>query len=119
MLAFIRSDNWFLTPGEIYVKLLPNGEPVQITHDPRPKYGPAFSADGSRIVYSVPQWSTYAVSPLGGEPNLFLTNSSGVTWLDERRILFSEVNPARSVHMGVVTAREDRSEQRTVYFPPG
>ena len=53
MLAFIRSDNWFLTPDQIYVKLLPNGEPVQVTHDPRPKYGLAFSPDGSRIVYTV------------------------------------------------------------------
>ena len=53
MLAFIRSDNWFLTPDQIYVKLLPNGEPVQVTHDPRPKYGLAFSPDGSRIAYTV------------------------------------------------------------------
>lgn len=117
MLAFIRSDNWFLTPDQIYVKLLPNGEPVQLTRDPRPKYGLAFSPDGSRIVYTVAPWSTYVVSPLGGQPTLFLTNSSGVTWLDQRRILFSEVNPPRSVHMGVVTAMEDRSEQRTIYFP--
>ena len=53
MLAFIRSDNWLLTPDQIYVKLLPNGEPVQLTHDPRPKYGLAFSPDGSRIAYTV------------------------------------------------------------------
>jgi DNA-binding winged helix-turn-helix (wHTH) protein/Tol biopolymer transport system component len=117
MLAFIRSDNWFLTPGQIYVKLLPDGEPIQITDDPRPKYGLTFSPDGSRIVYTVFPWSTYAVSPLGGQPTLFLTNSSGVTWVDERRILFSEVNPPRSTHMGVVTAMEDRSQQRTVYVP--
>jgi DNA-binding winged helix-turn-helix (wHTH) protein/Tol biopolymer transport system component len=117
MLAFIRGDNWFLTPDQIYVKLLPDGEPVQITHDPRAKYGPVFSPDGSRIVYTVAPWSTYAVSPLGGEPALFLNNSSGVTWLDRHRILFSEVNPPNTVHMGVVTAKEDRSEQRAVYFP--
>ncbi len=100
MLAFIRSDNWWLTPDQIYVKLLPNGEPVQITHDSRPKYGLAFSPDGSRIVYTVAPWSTYVVSPLGGEPTLLLTNSSGVTWLDHRRILFSEVNPPRSITHG-------------------
>ena len=67
---------------------------------PRPKYGLAFSPDGSRIVYTVAPWSTYVVSPLGGEPTLLLTNSSGVTWLDERRILFSEVNPPRSITYG-------------------
>jgi len=118
MVAFIRSENWWLTTDQIYVKLLPDGEPVQVTHDPRPKYAPAFSPDGSRIVYNVPSWSTYTVSPLGGEPSLFLTNSSGVTWVDRHRILFSEVNPPQSVHMGLVTALEDRSEKRAVYFPP-
>jgi DNA-binding winged helix-turn-helix (wHTH) protein/Tol biopolymer transport system component len=117
MLAFIRSENWFLTPDQIYVKLLPNGEPTQVTHDSRPKYGLAFSPDGSRITYTVAAWSTYVVSPLGGEPTLLLANSSGVTWLDARRILFSEVNPPRSTHMGLVTALEDRSEPRTIYFP--
>ncbi|HYR90794.1 MAG TPA: hypothetical protein VE422_42420, partial [Terriglobia bacterium] len=117
MVAFLRSDAWFLSTDQIYVKMLPTGEPVQLTDDPRPKYGPSFSPDGSRIVYTVFPWSTYAVSPLGGEPTLLLTNSSGITWLDQRRILFSEVNPPRSVHMGVVTAMEDRSEQRTIYFP--
>jgi DNA-binding winged helix-turn-helix (wHTH) protein/Tol biopolymer transport system component len=117
ILAFIRSEQWFLSPGQIYVKMLPNGEPVQITHDPRQKYGPTFSPDGSRIIYSTPMWSTYSVSTLGGEPALFLENSSGVTWLDEHHILFSEVRPPTSVHMGVVTAMEDRSQGRTVYFP--
>ncbi len=117
MLAFIRSDKGWLTPDQIYVMLLPDGEPVQLTHDSRPKYGLAFSPDGSRLVYTVFPWSTYAVSPLGGEPTLLLNNSSGVTWLDQRRILFSEMSPPGSVHMGVVTAMEDRSQQRTVYFP--
>jgi serine/threonine protein kinase len=117
ILAFLRSDRWFLSPGQIFVKMLPNGEPVQITHDPRSKYGPTFSPDGSRILYTVFPWSTYTVSTLGGEPTLFLNNSSGVTWLGPHRILFSEVNPPRSIHMGVVSAMEDRSEQRTIYFP--
>ena len=79
MLAFIRSDSAWLTPDQIYVMLLPDGDPVQLTHDSRPKYGLAFSPDGSRLVYTVLPWSTYAVSPLGGEPTLLLTNTSGVT----------------------------------------
>jgi DNA-binding winged helix-turn-helix (wHTH) protein/Tol biopolymer transport system component len=119
LLAFIRSDDWFMTPGEIYVKLLPDGEPVQVTNDSRPKYGLAFSPDGSRISYTTaaPPWESYVVSPLGGTPTLLLSNSSGVTWLGERRILFSEVSPRAGVHMGVVTAMEDRSEHRRIYFP--
>ena len=32
-LAFIRGDSSFMGAGKIYAKLLPNGEPVQLTHD--------------------------------------------------------------------------------------
>ena len=118
MLAFIRSDNWFLTPDQIYVKLLPNGEPVQITNDRRPKYGLAFSPDGSRIAYTAltsPNWYTYTVSALGGEPKLLLANAAGLTWLDEKRLLFSEIRTG--IHMGVVSALENRSGYRSIYFP--
>jgi len=52
MLAFIRGDRWFGSADQIYVKLLPNGEAIQLTHDPLQKYGVAFSADGSRIAYT-------------------------------------------------------------------
>src|SRR5262249_43933990 len=33
MLAFIRGPNTFNGPGQIYIKLLPSGEPVQLTRD--------------------------------------------------------------------------------------
>src|SRR5262249_23655863 len=33
MLTFIRGDSTFVGIGEIYVQVLPNGEPVQLTHD--------------------------------------------------------------------------------------
>ena len=115
MLAFLRSEDWFGTPDQIYVKLLPDGEPMQITHDPRPKYGPAFSPDSSRIAYTVFPWTAYSVSTLGGEPTKIVSNSAGVTWLDPRHILFSEVRSGQ--HMGVVTATENRSEYRKIYFP--
>ena len=117
MLAFLRTDRWWLTTDQIYVKLLPNGDPVQITHDPRPKYGLAFSADGSQIAYTAAQglWDTYTISPLGGQPSLLLSNASGLTWLDEHRLLFSETETPP--HMGVVTATRNRSEYRRIYFP--
>src|SRR5271167_768157 len=51
MLTFIRgSEN--LGTGQVYVKLLPDGEPVQLTHDETSKWGTVFSPDGSRIAYS-------------------------------------------------------------------
>ncbi|HYA98293.1 MAG TPA: hypothetical protein VEH49_09375, partial [Methylomirabilota bacterium] len=50
ILAFIRGDSTFVGHGEVNVKLLPDGEPVQLTHDGLSKMGPlAFSPDGSRI----------------------------------------------------------------------
>lgn len=117
MVAFYRSNAWFHSPDQIYVKMLPSGEPVQLTHDPRLKYGVAFSPDGSRIAYTVeePDWQTFTVSPLGGEPSLLLSNAAGLTWLDQRRVLFSEIRTG--AHMGIVTAMENRSEYRKLYFP--
>ena len=121
MVAFYKSDNWFLTPDQIYLKMLPNGDPVQLTNDPRLKYGLAFSPDGLRIAFTTysaeltDEWKTYTVSPLGGEPTLLLSNAAGLSWLDQRRILFSEIETG--VHMGVVTALVNRLEYRKLYFP--
>jgi DNA-binding winged helix-turn-helix (wHTH) protein/Tol biopolymer transport system component len=117
MIAFFRTDDWWVTKDQIYVKLLPNGDPVPITHDTRPKFGLSFSPDGSQIGYTVAQgkWDTYTVSPLGGEPKLLLSNASGLTWLDEHKLLFSEM--ATGAHMGLVTATKTRSEYRRIYFP--
>jgi eukaryotic-like serine/threonine-protein kinase len=103
MLAFLRGANTFITDGDIYLKLLPQGEPVQLTHDQSVKATPAFSYDGSRVVYSVvPAWETWAVPVLGGKTQLMLPNASGLTWIDDRHILFSEIKSG--VHMAVVTA---------------
>ena len=33
MLAFIRGDSTFFGLGQVYVKKLPDGQPVQLTHD--------------------------------------------------------------------------------------
>jgi Tol biopolymer transport system component len=120
MVAFLRSSEWFLSPDPIYIKMLPDGEPVQLTSDPRWKYGLTFSPDGLRIVYTISErgpsgWKTFTVSPLGGQPKLLLANASGVTWLDQRRLLFSEIRSGE--HMGVVTATANRSEYRQIYFP--
>jgi DNA-binding winged helix-turn-helix (wHTH) protein len=42
MVTFIRGEETFTPRGEIYVKILPDGEPVQLTHDGRPKMSPVF-----------------------------------------------------------------------------
>ena len=69
MLAFIRGQSTFPGPGDVYVKLLPDGDPVQLTHDGGEKMGPvSFSPDGSRIAYTRGEWETWSVPVLGGEP---------------------------------------------------
>ena len=52
MVTFIRSGEFFLSTGQIHVKLLPNGESVRLTNDPGRKYGPVLTPDGSRIAYT-------------------------------------------------------------------
>ena len=117
MLAFIRGPDTFFGPGEIYVKILPQGAPVQLTHDGLAKMSPVFSPDGSRIAYTVaPPFDTWEVPVLGGEPRRWLPNASGLTWIDGQHLLFSEIKIG--LHMAVVTAAESRTEHRDIYVPP-
>jgi eukaryotic-like serine/threonine-protein kinase len=119
MLTFIRGDNSFLASGDIYVKMLPSGEPVQLTHDPRIKLSPVFSPDNSLIAYSIMEpWDTWEVPVLGGDARLFMPNSSSVTWIDGgKRLLFSEIKSG--LHMGVVVTDPNRGNSRDVYLPTG
>jgi serine/threonine protein kinase len=118
MLAFIRGPDPFVTKGEIYLKLLPEGNPVQLTHDDTMKMSPVFSPDGSQIAYTVPgHWDTWSVPTLGGEPRLMLPNASGLTWIDAQHLLFSEIKQGR--HMAIVTSKENRNGERDIWLPPG
>ncbi len=131
LLAFIRGENTFVGPGDVYVKLLPDGEPVRLTRDGGGKMGPtAFSPDGSRIAYtsghtrmeSDPWADTWVVPVLGGEPAPLLANASGLTWVNpqigQRHVLFSKsMKPGRSIHMGIFTSTESRADERQVYLP--
>jgi Tol biopolymer transport system component/predicted Ser/Thr protein kinase len=130
MLAFIRGASTFGGgPGEIYVKLLPDGEPVQLTKDSLMKLGPKFSLDGAWIGYTTSTdnktLDTWIVPVLGGQPRLFLTNASGLTWIQERNtvaaspplVLFSEFT-GRGYQMSIVSSTESRAAQRTIYMPP-
>ena len=119
MLAFIRGSGTFQTLGQVYVKMLPNGEPVELTHDSLIKLSPTFSPDGSRIAYGTgAPWDTWEVPVLGGQPHLMFRNASSLTWIENgRRLLFSEIT--QGMHMVVVTTDEDRGQLRQVYDPPG
>ena len=118
MVTFIRGGVYFQSRGQIYVKVLPDGEAVRLTNDPRPKLAPVFTPDGSRIAYSVidaGSWDTWTVPVLGGQPTRLLPNASGLTWMPDRRVLFSQIKSG--LHMGIVTATEVRADSREIYFP--
>jgi eukaryotic-like serine/threonine-protein kinase len=120
MLAFIRGDSTFVGHGEVYVKLLPDGEPVQLTHDGLSKMGPlAFFPDGSRIAYTVGVADSWTVPVLGGGPSHWLTVGTP-SWIaasgSQPRIIFS-AGTGEGLHMGIFTATESRADQRPVYLP--
>ena len=119
MVTFIQGSEWFNGPGQIYVKALPDGEPVQLTHDRLSKMSPTFSPDGARIVYTVAEppsgWDAWTVPVIGGEPRLWLKNTATPSWLPNNRIMFSEITTG--LHMRVVTSTESRDDVRPVYTP--
>jgi Tol biopolymer transport system component/predicted Ser/Thr protein kinase len=119
MLAFIRGSDTFIGPGQVYVKLLPSGEPVQLTRDGTWKLSPMFSPDGTKIVYStLSPWEVWEVPVIGGEPRVILRNASSLTWIEGgKRLLFSEIKSG--LHMGVVTTDEGRGQSRDVFLPEG
>lgn len=122
MVAFVRGPSNPIMPfaaGQVYVKMLPDGEPVQLTNDKLRKMGPVFSPDGSRIAYTTVEppfkWDTWTVPVFGGAPQEWLRNASGLIWAGPRQLLFSEI--WKSPHMGIVAADETRGAQRNVYVP--
>jgi Tol biopolymer transport system component len=121
MVTFIRGGAFAQSApgGQIYVKILPRGEPVQLTRDPSSKEQPVFSPDGSRIIYAMMtqgfKWDSWQVPVLGGAPQPFLPNASGLVWMDDQRLLYSEI--MTGVHMGIVTSTESRTESRAIYWP--
>jgi eukaryotic-like serine/threonine-protein kinase len=114
VLAFIHGPSTFKSSGDICVKVLPKGEPTQLTHDGASKQDPRFSPDGSRVIYSTGE-DTWEVPLLGGEPRLMMRNATGLAWIGEGHVLFAELR--KGTHMAVVTASESRSEERNVYVP--
>jgi Tol biopolymer transport system component len=126
-LTFIRGPLTFFSPGEVYVKRLPDGEPVQLTNDNTVKMGPQFLPDGVRISYSTgigagsPSMDTWVVPVDGGPSKRLLTNAEGLTWFNDRagqlRVLFSEMTGLGG-QMSIVSATERRTAPQDVYAPP-
>ncbi len=122
MVTFFRGGGYFLGSGQIYVKLLPNGESKQLTFDSNAKYDPVFTPDASRVAYTglafaYPSFDTWTVPVLGGAPTRLMVNAAGLSWIGPERVLFSEIMAGTALHMGIVTAKESRAEERAIYFP--
>ena len=119
ILTFIRGNSSFMSAGQIYVKMLPDGEARPLTNDARVKYNLAFSPDGSQIAYTVlenPVFATYTISVLGGDSHLLLSNAAGLTWLDPNHFLFSRIRSG--LHLGIVTETLTGDDFRELYYPP-
>ena len=119
-LTFIRGQpGRFNGRGHIYVKALPDGEPIQLTFDNLGKMSPVFSPDDSTIVYTAIEsefiWDTWTVPARGGAARRWLRNASGLTWLPSGPLLFSEITVG--LHMQAVAGDEQRKGMRVVYSP--
>ena len=123
MLTFLRGENTFATPGEVYLKHLPGGEATPLTRDGLIKMDPTFSPDGNRIAYTVAgdvatmatSWDTWEVPVVRGEPRRWLRNASGLSWIEADQLLFSEIK--RLSHMAIVTSTTTRGDLRDIYVP--
>ncbi len=119
MLGFIRGSSTFFGPGQVYVKILPDGEPSQLTHDDLLKMSPAFSPDGTRVAYSsIDQdfnWDTWTVSVLGGPPQLLMKNAGALVWTSPGQVMFSEIRLGE--HMAIAASDESHLGKRDVYMP--
>src|SRR5262245_38834377 len=119
--AFIHGPDTFTTPGQIYVKPLPNREAIPLTNDEFQKLAPVLPADGTRIAYTVTggdeRWSTWIVPTLRGTPRRWLHNASGLTWLPSGQLLFAEFKPGTMLHMAIVIGDEARTTTTDVYVP--
>ena len=46
-----------------------------------------------------------------------MANAAGLSWIGPDRVLFSEIMAGTTLHMGIVTAKDNRAEERPIYFP--
>ena len=108
-------------------KLLPDGEPVQLTHDRTDKMTPAFTPPGDHVTYGVtalmnnPQdWSTWSVPVFGGEPRLLLSNASALTTSRRRGIVVfiscACQNPSRTNDCGPRERTAARARKTAAYL---
>ncbi len=121
LLAFIKGGDPFLSAGQIWLRLLPDGEPVQLTHASGLIFAPAFTPDGTHVAYSAIDptpggtWDTWIVPITGGEAMKLLPNASGLSFIGPHAMMYSEFKTG--LHLGIVSSLDDRSQHREIYLP--
>lgn len=123
LVAFVRGPGDFggsVAAGEIWLKSLPDGEPLQLTRTALRKNTISFSRDGSKLYFTQVEngfaWNTYVLPLLGGqEPKLFMPNATGLNWIADDRVLFSTIRTG--IHMKLSTSNASRTDQRDIYVP--
>ena len=121
LLAFIKGDGPFLSAGQIWLKLLPDGEPVQLTHSSGLIFAPAFTPNGTHVAYTLidqrpgSTWDTWTVAITGGESTRLLPNASGLSYIGSHAVMYSEFKTG--LHLGIVSSLDDRSQHREIYLP--
>ncbi len=121
MLAFIRTGGSSPGKGQIWVKALPDGQPVQLTRADAELRAPTFSPDGSKVLYTAVDdqrgtWDTWSV-PVDGKAaaTKFLPDAQGLTYIGARDVQYSEYDVGQ--HLSVATSLDDRSSHRVIYSP--
>jgi eukaryotic-like serine/threonine-protein kinase len=121
LLAFISGGDPFLSAGQVWLRLLPDGEPVQLTHTTGLIFAPTFTPDGTHVAYSAVDqapggtWNTWIVPITGGEPVRLLPNASGLSFIGPHTVMYSEFKTG--LNLGIVSSRDNRSEHREIYLP--
>ncbi len=118
LLAFISGGEEFLSPGHVWLKVLPDGEPIELVRSDQPIFAPTFTADGTHVAYSVAgeqTWDTWVVPITGGAPVRLLPNASSLRFIGAHEVMYSEFKTG--IHLGIVASLDDRSRHREIYLP--
>ena len=121
LLAFISGGDPFLSSGQIWLRLLPDGEPLQLTHTTGLIFAPTFTPDGTHVAFSLAgkepggTWDTWVVPITGGEAVRMLPNASGLSFIGPHSVMYSEFKTG--LHLGIVSSLDDRSQHREIYLP--
>jgi len=123
LVAFLRGPGSFgssANTGQVWIKSVPDGEPLQLTKTALRKQTINFSQDGSRVYFTQLEsqfaWNTYELPLLGGqEPKLFMANATGLSWIGSDRVLFSAIRSG--IHMKLSTSNASRTDERDIYVP--